>query len=264
MDEAGAGLEGSVTSIIWTPSFKAVTAAYVRPLTSKTSTPNAPFRALKPPRPSTAAETGLRVGGPAEGSCIWDCASNARRMAPVSASIWASICGSDPPVSGLPASSARRMAPVSASIRGMSWGPGSPPNMDPNKSNMTSNPPSDSGSPPMPSACRMAPVSASIWASICVSDPPVSGLPTSSASRMTPVSASICAIVWLLGWACAPSTAPAPDAAAHRAMQTAVANMRHASAVRMRSQLDLHGRVRCPALHSMRCVPPVGISALCV
>ena len=185
-------------------------------------------------------------------------------MAPVSASIWASIWGSDPPASGLPMSSARRMAPVSASIRGISWSPGSPPSMDPNKSNMAPNPPSASGSPPMPSASRMAPVSASIWASIWGSDPPASGLPTSSASRMAPVSASIRVIVWLPGWAYASSIITAPDAAPHRAMQPAVANMRYASAVRIRAWPGLLGRVRRPAMRSMHCVLPVGISALCL
>ena len=218
----------------------------MRPSASKTARPVEPARAPNPPWPPKAAETGLRVGGPADGSCLWDCASNACRMAPVSARICASIWGSDPPVSGRPMSNACRMAPVSSSICGIVGASGSPPNMDPKKSNMESDPSSASASSSMPRACRMAPVSSSICASIWESVPPVSGLPTSSISRMAPVSSSICVIVWVSDCAWASSTTYAPDIA----MQHAIAKMQCAAA-RGHARLGPRGLVRLPALRSM-------------
>ena len=99
------------------------------------SKPDGPSKASKavPPR---AAETATRVSGPSDGSDPVDLVSKAWRMAPVSASMCAILCESDPPGSGLPMSSAWRMAPVSVSISAIFWESDMPPNMDPNKSNM--------------------------------------------------------------------------------------------------------------------------------
>ena len=96
--------------------------------------------------------------------------------------------------------------------------------MDPNKSNME--PDSVPASSPMPRACRMAPVSSSICASISELDPPVSGLPTSNIFRMAPVSSSICMMDWVLSWAYASSVAYMPDTAPGIAMQHAIIKIR--------------------------------------
>ena len=160
-------------------------------------------------------------------------------------------------------SNACRMAPVSSSICGIVGASGSPPNMDPKKSNMESDPSSASASSSMPRACRMAPVSSSICASIWESVPPVSGLPTSSISRMAPVSSSICVIVWVSDCAWASSTTYAPDIA----MQHAIAKMQCAAA-RGHARLGPRGSRAAPSstLHGIgysryAYVPYVGKSA---
>ena len=69
--ETGAGLAGSVTSIIWTAlSFQAATRAYVRPSLPNTTTSFAPARASNPPKPSKTAETGAGLAGSVT-SIIW-------------------------------------------------------------------------------------------------------------------------------------------------------------------------------------------------